>query len=797
MFDGSTGLLIGCSFRDRADVFAALEKRRFATAEGKIFAPPYSGDATQLKRHDTMHHTKTAPKPPQSIRHIFLRLALAAILFAPAAARAQGYSAIFSDPTGASGMYPNGPLLQGSDGCFYGTTQWGGANGKGTVFKLTPTGVLTTLASFAGPNGSDPICGLVLGSDGAFYGTTYAGGDSNHGTVFKVSAGVLSTVFSFNPTGVDNFPHGACPIGGLVAGNDGTLYGTTVYGGPRDRGTVFKIPPGGTLTTLVSFDKTNGTQPTSLMLASDGNLYGTTNYDGANCCGTVFQMTPAGVLKTVYSFNRSDGAEPNGPLAQGNDGNFYGTTLWGGTNDFGTIFRLTPGGSLKTLLNLSLSDGRWPFGTAPNTGFVKGSDGNFYGAATYGTLPGREPNANGTILKLTPQGAVTTLYGFDGTTARRPGLPMVGADGALYGPAYVDASPMVIWRLAPVAPSQGPWSFQYPSLGTGGFLYGPLPQSSGQPWLFAGHSGLAQTSQVPGFWVSGAPTGQYAFLQTNRDLVNNGNISVLVAFPGPGTFQLNYQIAGRIPNLGFGGAANYSVTISGGLLSAEGASRDNQPFTLQSNTFTVFNPGNYTLTFANTGPVNTPGISPDETLLVDTVSVTPVIPTASLGDGDFQAPGLAGNPYIYESGTPQGQPWSFVGNSGVAVNARGGFEVTPPATGPYAFLQTGAKGGISQTVTFSAAGSYELDYMVAGRTAGENYGGAANYVATITEGVLFAPDTTKDGQPFTARTYTFTVLAPGSYTLTFANTGAATTGEADATVLIDNVKLFPTNALAR
>jgi len=750
-----------------------------------------------------MHHTKTAPKPPQSIRHIFLRLAFAAILFAPPAAQAQGYSTIFSDPTGASGKYPNGPLLQASDGSFYGTTESGGANGKGTVFKLTPAGVLTTLASFTGANGDDPVCGLVLGSDGAFYGTTYAGGDSNYGTVFKVSAGVLSTVFSFNPTGVDNFPHGAGPIGGLVAGNDGTLYGTTLYGGARDRGTVFKIPPGGTLTTLVSFDKTNGTQPNSLMLASDGNLYGTTNYDGANCCGTVFQMTPAGVLRTVYSFNRSDGAQPNGPLAQGNDGNFYGTASWGGTNGFGTIFRLTPGGSLTTLLNLSLSGGRWPFGVWPNTGLVKGSDGNFYGAAARGTLPGRGPNVNGTILKITPQGAVTTLYGFDGITSGAPGMPMVGADGALYGPAGLSASPMVIWRLAPVTPSQGPWSFQYPSLGTGGFLYGPLAQSSVQPWLFAGLSGLSQTGKGAGFWVSGTPTGQYAFLQTNGDPVANGNISVLVAFPGPGTFQLNYQIAGRIPIPGsFGGAANYSVTMSGGLLSAQGASRDNQPFTPQSNTFTVFNPGNYTLTFANTGPVNTPGISPDETLLVDTVSVTPVIPTATLGDGDFQAPALGGKAYIYESGTPQGQPWSFGGLSGVAVSAGGGFGVSGPTTGPYAFLQavpsqgSGSYGSISQTVTFSAAGSYELDYMVAGRLAAGNFGGAANYVVTISEGLLSAPDATKDGQPFTARTYTFTVLAPGSYTLTFANTGAAT-GEGDATVLIDNVKLFPTNAPAQ
>ena len=146
--------------------------------------------------------------------------------------------------------------MQGCDGNFYGTTEWGGADNFGTVFKLTPGGVLTTLVEFTGTTGSNkgsyPRAGLVQGFDGNFYGTTYYGGASNFGTVFKLTpGGVLTTLVEFTGTAGGNI--GINPNAGLVQGGDGNFYGTTYYGGASGIGTVFKLTPGGVLTTLVEF----------------------------------------------------------------------------------------------------------------------------------------------------------------------------------------------------------------------------------------------------------------------------------------------------------------------------------------------------------------------------------------------------------------------------------------------------------------------------------------------------------------------------------------------------------------
>ena len=139
---------------------------------------------------------------------------------------------------GSDGAHPDAGLVQGSDGNFYGTTEFGGANnGNGTVFKITPSGALTTLYDFAGSDGFEPQAGLVQGSDGNFYGTTTGGGANNgKGTVFKITpSGALTTLYSF--AGSD----GAFPQAGLVQGSDGNFYGTTAGGGTDFAGTVFRL----------------------------------------------------------------------------------------------------------------------------------------------------------------------------------------------------------------------------------------------------------------------------------------------------------------------------------------------------------------------------------------------------------------------------------------------------------------------------------------------------------------------------------------------------------------------------
>ena len=180
---------------------------------------------------------------------------------------------------------------------------------------------------------SSPAAGLVQGSDGNFYGTTEQGGVNgpDPGTVFKITpSGTLTTLHSFV------FIDGWHPRAALVQGSDGNFYGTTVEGGQYEFGTVFKITPSGTLTNLYSFAGSDGANPRGLVQGSDGNFYGTT-FSGP---GTVFKITPSGTLTTLYSFAGSDGANPDAGLVQGSDGNYYGTTYYGGANNVGTVFRL-------------------------------------------------------------------------------------------------------------------------------------------------------------------------------------------------------------------------------------------------------------------------------------------------------------------------------------------------------------------------------------------------------------------------------------------------------------------------
>src|SRR5208282_4612644 len=185
---------------------------------------------------------------------LLMRLLWAAALLLPAfgTQAAVVLTTLHSFQPFPNGAGPNG-LVQGSDGNFYGTA-WGGTNGYGTVFKITPNGALTTLYSFSGgDDGAYPSAGLVQGSDGSFYGTTQYGGTNGWGTVFKISTnGVLTSLYSFTD-GND----GMFPIGGLVQGSDGNFYGTTSYGGANlVYGTVFKISTDGAYTNLYSFTGT-------------------------------------------------------------------------------------------------------------------------------------------------------------------------------------------------------------------------------------------------------------------------------------------------------------------------------------------------------------------------------------------------------------------------------------------------------------------------------------------------------------------------------------------------------------
>jgi uncharacterized repeat protein (TIGR03803 family) len=344
----------------------------------------------------------------------------------------------------STGTGPTRGLFRGNDGLLYGTTPFGGTSSQGTVFTLTPGGTLTTLGNFYGStNGGDagavPLCDLVQGFDGAYYGTTNAGGTGGFGTIFTLTPGGASTLVSFGGT-AGNL--GAKPFAGLTLGPDGTLYGCTTEGGSSSLGTIFKLGVDGAFTSLASFTGTGGANPGSapsagVVLGGDGNLYGTTKLGGGSNLGTIFKITPAGTLTTLAAFTgvtgATPGAQPTGALLLANDGNFYGTTSAGGAGNLGTIFRMSPGGVVTTLVNFTGTSGAAP-GSSPKGALLQGPDGNLYGT----TQTGGSGGGFGTLYKLTPGGVLTTLINFSGTSGGALGASPNGGlvvleDGSFYG----------------------------------------------------------------------------------------------------------------------------------------------------------------------------------------------------------------------------------------------------------------------------------------------------------------------------------------------------------------------------
>ena len=334
--------------------------------------------------------------------------------------------------TGNVGVNPIASLVQASDGNLYGTTYGGGTNGYGAVFRITTGGTPTPLYSFTGGNdGAHPYSGLVQASDGNLYGTTDFGGTNDEGAIFRITTnGALTPLYSF--TGGDD---GANPRGGLVQASDGNLYGTTAGGGTNFDGTVFRITIKGAFASIYSFTGgRDGTFPeASLVQASDSYLYGTTYQggisNGITGYGAVFRITTNGAMTPLYSFtNGGDGAAPAAGLVQANDGNLYGTTEDGGTNLYGTVFRIGTNSVMKPLYSFTGGhDGAYPEAT-----LALAHDGTLYGT-TYdaGT------DGYGSVFQITTNGALTPIYSFTyGSDGAEPLAGLVlASDGDLYGTA--------------------------------------------------------------------------------------------------------------------------------------------------------------------------------------------------------------------------------------------------------------------------------------------------------------------------------------------------------------------------
>ncbi len=334
---------------------------------------------------------------------------------------------------GSNGSFPKAGLVMDSSGNLYGTTSGVGTSSDGTVFELAHgSGTITTLASFNGTNGKSPMYGgVVMDASGNLYGTTAYGGASNDGTIFELAqgSGTITTLASVSG-GFSLYPEW-----GVIRDSSGNLYGIT-YGteiiGSTIGQTVFELAQGsGTITTLATFPGAASASG-SLLLDTSGNLYGATQYGGtpgAPAYGTLFELGQgSGTITTLYTFNGSVGryAAPNGGLIMDSSGNLYGTTAGEGAFNEGSVFELAAGsGTLTTLASFDGTNGAGPW-----SGLVMDGNGNLYGTTDAGGA-----SNDGTVFEVAHgSGTITTLASFNGSNGKWPvaGL-MMDSSGNLYG----------------------------------------------------------------------------------------------------------------------------------------------------------------------------------------------------------------------------------------------------------------------------------------------------------------------------------------------------------------------------
>ena len=337
---------------------------------------------------------------------------------------------------GLDGTNGWGPLAYGGDGMLYGCARNGGISNAGVIYRIGLNGSnYSVLHSFQiGTDGGVPLGGLIVGSDGRLYGTCSLGGTNNAGSVWRINRDgtgfqVLRHLLSF----------GDCrnPNSELLEGSDGILYGTALNGGGFGNGGVFRLQKDGSAYTIIRGFRTTGGDGKGpiggLTEGPDGHLYGTTEFGGSTTNGIVFRLSKDGTNYTIIKHLGlvEDGAKnPHGTLLLASDGFLYGTSVNGGTSGFGTVFKLRPNGDDFNVI--------YNFGDAafdpqgPTTKLIEAPTGLLFGTSRIGG-----GTDQGAIYRMRKDGSLVTplvsLGGVDGARSRSP-LLMVG--GFVYSSTF-------------------------------------------------------------------------------------------------------------------------------------------------------------------------------------------------------------------------------------------------------------------------------------------------------------------------------------------------------------------------
>jgi len=432
------------------------------------------------------------------------------------------------------GMYPFGTMALRTDGYLYGTANYGGARGCGTVFKVSLAGLLTVLHSFgesSTADGCDPNSGLSLGPDGNLYGTALADEGSGHaGSIYRVTPAGSFTVLGNLPVGTvcQCAPFGAGPLGEPVVDANGNVYGVAQTGGPGEvstqLGTLWKLSATGELSLLHAFTGSDGANPSAgLTFGADGNLYGTTYGNSVDTSGTVFRVTPTGTFANLHVFDEAAG--PDGRLLEKSAGVFIGTTQGGGAGGKGFVFAISV--ALPTTTSLGISPNPSTFGQLVTfTAHV---------TAGQGTPSGLVEFRDGTqSLGTAPLGAGTATLQ---TSALLPGVHSLTAS---YG------GDTTFTQSASSAVSLSVTRAQT----TTGITSAPNPSAKRQTAIFT----VRVSPQSPG---GGTPTGQVRLMSGKKTLGSASLVS------GTATIAIKFTQGGQqVVTAAYGGDTRFLASTS-------------------------------------------------------------------------------------------------------------------------------------------------------------------------------------------------------------------------------------------